>query len=100
AGLESGQETVFSLKTHAKTIPESFRVADYNQNKAWERLTGNANVARKENTYGQSYVFGTHHLDFDEAKWEALLRHEEKYAEQLVYAGESNVLALCPARIL
>ncbi|UBM08125.1 type VI secretion system Vgr family protein [Cupriavidus metallidurans] len=100
AGLESGQETVFSLKTHAKTIPESFRVADYNQNKAWERLTGDANVARKENTYGQSYVFGTHHLDFDEAKWEALLRHEAKYAEQLVYAGESNVLALCPARIL
>ncbi|WP_059410626.1 type VI secretion system Vgr family protein [Cupriavidus basilensis] len=101
AGLESGQETLFSIKTHAKTIPESFRVADFNPDKAWERPTGEANVARQEKTtYGQSYVYGTHHLDFDDAKWEAGLRHEAKYAEQLVYAGESNVLALCPACIL
>ncbi|BDB26152.1 type VI secretion system tip protein VgrG [Cupriavidus sp. P-10] len=101
AGLESGQETVFSLTTHARTIPESFRVADFNPDKAWERFTGEANVARKENTtYGQSYVYGTHHLDFEGGKWEALLRHEAEFAEQLVYAGESNVLALCPARIL
>ncbi|GLC95631.1 type IV secretion protein Rhs [Cupriavidus sp. TA19] len=101
AGLESGQETVFSLTTHARTIPESFRVADFNPDKAWERPTGEANVARKEKTtYGQSYVYGTHHLDFEGGKWEALLRHEAEFAEQLVYAGESNVLALCPARIL
>ena len=101
AGLESGQETVFALKTHAKTIPASFRVADFNPDKAWERPTGDANVARKEKTtYGESYVYGAHHLDFDDAKWEAQLRHEAKLAEQLVYAGESNVLALCPARIL
>ena len=101
AGLESGQETVFALKTHAKTIPASFRVADFNPDKAWERPTGDANVARKEKTtYGESYVYGAHHLDFDDAKWEAQLRHEAKVAEQLVYAGESNVLALCPARIL
>jgi type VI secretion system secreted protein VgrG len=101
AGLESGQETVFALQTHAKTIPASFRVADFNPDKAWERPTGDANVARKEKTtYGESYVYGAHHLDFDDAKWEAQLRHEAKVAEQLVYAGESNVLALCPARIL
>lgn len=101
AGLESGQETVFALKTHAKTIPASFRVADFNPDKAWERPTGDANVARKEKTtYGESYVYGAHHLDFDDAKWEAQLRHEAKLAGQLVYAGESNVLALCPARIL
>jgi len=101
AGLESGQETVFALQTHAKTIPASFRVADFNPDKAWERPTGDANVARKEKTtYGESYVYGAHHLDFDDAKWEAQLRHEAELAEQLVYAGESNVLALCPARIL
>ncbi|WP_354686738.1 type VI secretion system tip protein VgrG [Cupriavidus necator] len=101
AGLESGQEAVFSLKVHAKTIPESFRVADFNPDKAWERPTGEANVARKEKTtYGQSYVYGTHHLDFEGAKWEAQLRHEVEYAGQLIFAGESNVLALCPARIL
>ncbi len=58
AGLESGQEAVFSLKVHAKTIPESFRVADFNPDKGWERPTGEANVARKEKTtYGQSYAF-------------------------------------------
>ncbi|AQV94905.1 type IV secretion protein Rhs [Cupriavidus necator] len=101
AGLESGQEAVSSLKTHAKTIPGSFLVADFNPDKAWERPTGEANIARKEKTtYGQSYVYGTHHLDFEGARWEAQLRHEAKFAEQLIYAGESNVLALCPARIL
>lgn len=101
AGLESGQEAVYTLNSHAKAIPESFRVADFNPDKAWERLTGQANVARKETTtYGQSYIYGTHHLDFEDAKWEAGLRHEAKYAEQLIFAGESNVLALCPARIL
>uniref|UniRef100_UPI00339D4A83 type VI secretion system Vgr family protein n=1 Tax=Cupriavidus necator TaxID=106590 RepID=UPI00339D4A83 len=101
AGLESGQEAVFSLKVHAKTIPKSFRVADFNPDKAWERPTGETNVARKEKTtYGQSYVYGTHHLDFEGAKWEAQLRHEVEYAGQLIFAGESNVLALCPARIL
>jgi type VI secretion system secreted protein VgrG len=101
AGLESGQETVFSLQTHAKTVPESFRVADFNPDLAWERLTGEANVAPKETTtYGQSYVYGTHHLDFDGGKWQAQLRHEAKLAGQLIFAGESNVLALRPARIL
>ncbi|AQV94469.1 type IV secretion protein Rhs [Cupriavidus necator] len=101
AGLESGQEAVFSLETHAKTVPESFRVADFNPDQAWERPTGEANVARKEKTtYGQSYVYGTHHLDFEGAKWEAQLRHESKFAEQLIFAGESNVLELRPARIL
>ncbi|SDD22062.1 type VI secretion system secreted protein VgrG [Cupriavidus sp. YR651] len=101
AGLESGQEAVFSLETHARTMPESFRVADFNPDQAWERPTGEANVARKEKTtYGQSYVYGTHHLDFEGAKWEAQLRHEAEFSRQLIFAGESNVLALCPARIL
>ncbi|WP_082080174.1 type VI secretion system Vgr family protein [Cupriavidus basilensis] len=100
AGLESGQETVFSLRTHARTIPESFRVADFNPDKAWERPAGEADVAKERTTYGQSYVYGTHHLDFDDAKWEAQLRHEAEFAGQLVYTGESNVLALRPARIL
>lgn len=101
AGLESGQEAVFSLETHAKTVPESFRVADFNPDQAWERPTGEANVARKEKTtYGQSYVYGTHHPDFEGARWEAQLRHESKFAEQLIFAGESNVLELRPARIL
>jgi Rhs element Vgr protein len=101
AGLESGAEAVFDLETHARTVPESFGVADFNPDPAWERPTGEANVARKEKTiYGQSYVYGTHHLDFEGGKWEAQLRHEAEFAQQLVFAGQSNILELRPARIL
>lgn len=102
AGLESsGAEAVFSLQTHAKTVPQSFLVADYNPDAAWERIKGEANVARKDTTtFGQPYMFGTHHLDQDGANWEAQLRHEAEIAWQIVYEGQSNVLELRPARIL
>lgn len=101
AGLESGTEAVFDLKTHAQTVPESFVVADYNPDQSYERFKAEANIARKDKTtYGQPYVYGTHHLDQDSAKWEAQLRHESAISGQLIIAGESNVLALRPARIL
>ncbi len=101
AGLESGIETVFDIQTHVHTVPESFRTADYNPADAYERKAGEANVARKETgNYGQSYVYGTHHLDMAGAKWEAQLRHEAALAGQIVYEGQSNVLGLRPARIL
>lgn len=101
AGLATGEEAVFSLQTHSETIPESFLVADYNPDKAYERFKAEANLARQDTTtFGQSYVFGTHHLDQQEAEWEARLRHEAALAWQIVYKGKSNVLSLCPARIL
>jgi type VI secretion system secreted protein VgrG len=102
AGLEaSGTEAVFTLQTHAQTVPQSFRVADYNPAQAWERFNAEANVASNDSTtYGQPYVYGTHHLDQDDAQWEAQLRHEAAIAWQLTFEGDSNVLALCPARIL
>jgi type VI secretion system secreted protein VgrG len=101
AGLESGTEAVFDLKTHAQTVPESFVVADYNPDQSYERFRAEANIARKDKTtYGQPYVYGTHHLDQDSAKWEAQLRHESAISGQLTIAGESNVLELRPARIL
>ncbi|WP_084004096.1 type VI secretion system Vgr family protein [Cupriavidus pauculus] len=101
AGLESGIETVFDIQTHVHTVPESFRTADYNPADSYERKAGEANVARKETgNYGQSYVYGSHHLDMAGAKWEAQLRHEAALAGQIVYEGQSNVLGLRPARIL
>ncbi|RZT36422.1 type VI secretion system Vgr family protein [Cupriavidus agavae] len=101
AGLEAGTETVFVLRTHARTVPESFVAADYHPEHAYERLRSDANIARKEaGNYGQPYVFGTHHFDAAGAQWEAQLRHESAMAGQLVYEGESNVLCLRPARIL
>ncbi|WP_432260036.1 type VI secretion system Vgr family protein [Cupriavidus sp. TMH.W2] len=101
AGLESGVEAVSDLRTHTRTVAESFRVADYNPDQAYERFEAEAHLARKDKTtYGQPYVYGTHHLDQAGARWEAQLRHEAALAGQVVYEGESNVLALRPARIL
>ncbi|OLL28542.1 type IV secretion protein Rhs, partial [Burkholderia sp. SRS-W-2-2016] len=102
AGLEAGGvEAITSLKTHTKTVPQSFVVADYNPDAAWERFRDEANVVpQDETTYGHAYVYGTHHLDQAGAKWEAQLRHEAAVARQVVYEGESNVLALQCARVL
>ncbi|CAD6546896.1 hypothetical protein LMG27952_04491 [Paraburkholderia hiiakae] len=101
AGLEAGGvEAVASIKTHAVTVRQSFIVADYSPQKAWERFRDSANVAPQDpTTYGTPYVYGTHHLDQAGAKWEAQLRHEAAIAWQIVYEGESNVLALQPGRV-
>jgi type VI secretion system secreted protein VgrG len=101
AGLESGIEAVSSLVTRTQTVAQSFLVADYNADSAWERFRDDANVAAEDKTtYGQPYVWGTHHPDAQAAKWEAQLRHEAAIASQVIYEGESSVLALMPARIL
>lgn len=102
AGLEAdGIEAVTVIRTHTVTVPQSFIVADYNPAQAWERFRDEANVApQDETTYGQAYVYGTHHLDQAGAKWEAQLRHEAAIARQVVYEGESNLLALQCASVL
>ncbi|MDR5843010.1 type VI secretion system tip protein VgrG [Caballeronia sp. LZ031] len=101
AGLDAnGVEAVTSLKTHTKTVPQSFTVADYNPDAAWERFRDEANIAPQDpTTYGRPYVYGTHHVDQAGAKWEAQLRHEAAIARQVVYEGESTVLALQCARV-
>ncbi|MDH6151761.1 type VI secretion system secreted protein VgrG [Paraburkholderia sp. WSM4179] len=102
AGLEAdGVEAVTAIRTHTVTVPQSFIVADYNPDAAWERLRDTANVAPADpTTYGQPYLYGTNHLDQAGAKWEAQLRHEAAIARQVVYEGESNVLALQCASVL
>ncbi|WP_404983336.1 MULTISPECIES: type VI secretion system Vgr family protein [unclassified Caballeronia] len=102
AGLEAnGIEAVTAIKTHAVTVPQSFTVADYNPGQAWERFRDTSNVAPQDpTTYGQPYIYGTNHLDQAGAKWEAQLRHEAAIAWQVVYEGESSVLALQPGRVL
>ncbi len=102
AGLEAGGiEAVTTIRTHAVTVPQSFIVADYNPAQAWERFRDTANVAPGDSTtYGRPYVYGTHHLDQAGAQWEAQLRHEAAIAWQVVYEGESNVLALQPGYVL
>ncbi|AMV46770.1 type VI secretion system Vgr family protein [Paraburkholderia caribensis] len=101
AGLEAGVEAVYGLSTHSYSVAQGYTVADYNPDKAWERFKANANVASEDaTTYGKPYIYGTNHLDADGAQWEAQLRHEAAIAWQIIYEGESNVLALQPARIL
>jgi type VI secretion system secreted protein VgrG len=102
SGLEAGGvEAISSLKTHTVTVPQSFLVADYNPESAWERFRDEANVAPQDpTTYGQPYIYGTHHLNQDGAKWEAQLRHEAAIAGQVVYEGESNVAGLQCARVV
>ncbi|WP_321951740.1 type VI secretion system Vgr family protein [Paraburkholderia bannensis] len=102
AGLESGGvEAITLLKTHNFTVPQGYTVADYNPELAWERLRDSVNLAPQDSTtYGQPYIYGTHHLDQAGAKWEAQLRHEAALARQVVYEGESNMLELQCARVL
>ena len=102
AGLEAGGvEAVTSIRTHNEIVPQSVQVADYNPESAWERFRDEANVAPDDpTTYGQPYIYGTHHLDQAGAKWEAQLRHEAAIARQVVYEGGSNVFALQCATVL
>jgi type VI secretion system secreted protein VgrG len=102
AGLEAGgTEAITAVRTHTVTVPQSIVVADYNPDQAWERFRDEANLApQDETTYGQTYIYGTNHLDQDGAKWEAQLRHEAALARQVTYEGESTVLALQCARVL
>ena len=101
SGLDASEQSVSVLHTHTNMVPQSFRVADYNPDLAWELLKGEANVALGDTTtFRQPYVFGTHHLSAGGAEWEAQLRHEAALAWQVVYEGTSDVSDLSVGRIL
>ncbi|MCG7405785.1 type VI secretion system tip protein VgrG, partial [Caballeronia zhejiangensis] len=51
-------------------------------------------------TYGQSYTWGSRHLDADAAKFEAQLRHEEALSGQIRFDGKSTVSAFCPGLVV
>ncbi|MDN7932467.1 type VI secretion system tip protein VgrG [Burkholderia metallica] len=100
SGLETGHEAVLSLESLSETIPQSVKVADYNPEKAYERFNAEANIARDDpTTWGRRYVFGTHHLDGDEGRREAQLRHEAAVAWQVVYSGRSSVVDFAPGLV-
>ncbi|MBN3735654.1 type VI secretion system Vgr family protein [Burkholderia sp. Tr-20390] len=100
SGLETGHEAVLSLESLSETVPQSVKVADYNPEKAYDRFNAEANVARDDQTtWGRRYVFGTHHLDGDEARREAQLRHEAAVAWQVVYSGVSSVVDFAPGLV-
>lgn len=100
SGLESGHEAVLSLESSSETIPRSIKVADYNAGNAQGRFDAEANIARDDpTTWGASYVYGTHHLDGDEARRAAQLRHEAALAWQVTYSGRSSVVDFAPGLV-
>lgn len=101
SGLEAGHEAVLALESHSETIPQTIKVADYNPEKAYDRFKAEANVARDDpTTWGQCYIYGSHHLDCDEARREAQLRHEAAVAWQVVYSGKSSVVDFAPGLVV
>ncbi|MBC8641523.1 type VI secretion system tip protein VgrG [Caballeronia sp. EK] len=101
SGLETGNEAILSLQTHSVTVAQSVRVRNYNPSKSWEPFESEVNLARDDKTtYGQSYTWGSHHLDADSAKWEARLRHEEALSGQVRFEGTSTVSAFCAGLVV
>ncbi|EKS67893.1 MULTISPECIES: type VI secretion system Vgr family protein [Caballeronia] len=83
------------------TVAQSIRVRDYNPLRSWEPIEAQVNLARDDKTtYGQSYTWGSRHLDADAAKFEAQLRHEEALSGQIRFDGKSTVSAFCPGLVV
>ena len=96
----TGAESIESLETHTRTIPERQWVRAYNY-RAGPLPVDAENVIRGDDTtYGQTYAWASQHLTNDEAKSEAQLRREAALAEQIVYRGAGNVADLTPSSVL
>ena len=101
AGLATFEESIFSFKVRSRVVPESYVVADYNPEQAWERFRAEDRaVSDDESMIGKPYVWGTHHDDAKGAKRDAQLRHEAARASQIRYSVESTVLAIRPGSIV
>ncbi|MGB8423604.1 type VI secretion system Vgr family protein [Paraburkholderia sp.] len=102
SGLESsGAESVDSLEMDAATLPTSYRVRTFSTERpVSEPIEAASRIKEDRTTYGEAYTWGTPDLSEDEAKTEALLRHEAAVAGQVVYRGTCNMLDLAPSCIL
>lgn len=97
AGLSTFEESIFSFRVRTRTVPESFAVADYNPENAWEMLRDESKPEWDDPTMiGTPYVWGTHHEDAEGARREAQLRHDAARARQVCYKVKSTVLAIRP----
>ncbi|APA88789.2 type VI secretion system tip protein VgrG [Paraburkholderia sprentiae WSM5005] len=101
-GMEtSGAESVGALEMHSATIPRRQSVRTYNpERRTPEPLDGSKDIHDDTTTYGETYVWGTPHLNEDEANGEARLRHEAALAAQIEYRGTGDMLDLTPASVL
>lgn len=103
SGLLTFEEAIHSFKVRTRSVPKYFTVGDFNPEAAWECIREKAQVQYTDDDttmQGTPFVWGTHHLDMDGAKREALLRHEAAVARQVEYRIGSTILEAHPGRVL
>lgn len=101
-GLDSvGVESVSKLQMRAATVPKRQTVRTYHAERSTSEIVEASKDMRDDpGTYGETYVWGMPYLNEEEAKREALLRHEAVQAAQIEYLGTCNLLDLRPASVL
>ncbi|AXF22673.1 type VI secretion system tip protein VgrG [Burkholderia pyrrocinia] len=99
--LADGRESVHSLEMRAATVPKRHTVRSYHTERRPAGPVEASNDIHEDRTaYGEDYVWGTSYLTEDDAKREALLRHEAALAEQVAYRGTCDLLDLAPGTVL
>ncbi|GAB5096894.1 type VI secretion system Vgr family protein [Caballeronia sp. HLA56] len=96
SGLESaGAESLRSLKTITRRVPEAIQLDDYNHRQADVSLLVESNAAPADKTTdGVDNHWGEHYETQEEGKTIALIRHEAHLAEQISYSGRGNPFSL------
>ncbi|SAK68535.1 Rhs element Vgr protein [Caballeronia catudaia] len=96
SGLESaGAESIRSLKTITRRVPEAIQLNDYNHRQADVSLLVEENVAPADKTTdGVDSTWGEHYETREEGKEIARRRHEEHLATQISFRGRGNPFSL------
>ncbi|KWN01958.1 hypothetical protein WM22_02075 [Burkholderia ubonensis] len=102
SGMETaGIESVSSLEMRATTVPKRHTVRTYHtERQPAEPIEASKDIHEDRTVYGEDYVWGTPYLTDEEAKQEALLRHEAALATQVEYHGTCDLLDLTPGSVL
>ncbi|WP_244829932.1 type VI secretion system Vgr family protein [Caballeronia sp. TF1N1] len=96
SGLESaGAESVRSLRTITRRVPEAIQLNDYNHRQADVSLLVETNAALGDkSTNGVDSTWGEHYETIEEGQEVARRRHEEHLAMQVSYRGRGNPFSL------
>jgi len=102
SGLETdGVESVHSLEMRATSVAKRHTVRTYHTERGPdEPMEASKDIHEDRTVYGEDYVWGTPYLTEEEAKREALLRHEAALAAQVEYRGTCDLLDLTPGSVL
>jgi type VI secretion system secreted protein VgrG len=99
--MTDGRESVHLLEMHATTVPKRHVVRSYHtERQPAQPIEASNDIQEDRTAYGEDYVWGAPYLTEDEAKREALLRHEAALAEQVTYRGACDMLDLVPGSVL